>query len=201
MIFLSGHANRMIEMNENIGLMIQPGSYAPHRVADYTWWAADNACFSQDLDFDFVKYVRWLERLLPWRATCLFVPAPDVVGDPVATKECARHALPILRRMGYRTAFISQDGCTDPDWSSFNCLFVGGTDDWKFCPESLELVAEANRRGKWTHAGRVNSERRFRIAAEAGFDSADGTFLKYGPYTLIPRLRKWMAWDRGRQNA
>lgn len=199
MIYLSGHANPMIENDPAIGLMIQPGSYAPSRLDPYPTWAADNACFAKDLAFDFIEYLEWLERLLPWQSRCLFVPAPDVVGDAEATWECSKHALPIIRNMGWPAAFVSQDGLTNPEWDAFDCLFVGGTDDWKFSPASLELVDEANRRGKWTHAGRVNSERRFRIAAEAGFDSADGTFLKYGPYTLIHRLRKWMAWDRERQ--
>ena len=41
-------------------------------------------------------------------------------------------------------------------------------------------MAEAKRRRKWVHMGRVNSERRIRYAASIGCDSIDGT--------------KWVRW-------
>jgi hypothetical protein len=40
--------------------------------------------------------------------------------------------------------------------------------------------------------GRVNSERRYRYAYAIGCDTADGTFLTFGPDTNIRRLRAWL---------
>ena len=40
--------------------------------------------------------------------------------------------------------------------------------------------------------GRVNSERRYRYAADIGCDSADGTYLTFGPDQNLPRLMAWI---------
>jgi hypothetical protein len=42
-------------------------------------------------------------------------------------------------------------------------------------PHAAALVAEAKRRGKYDHMGRVNSARRAAYAASIGCDSIDGT--------------------------
>ena len=54
------------------------------------------------------------------------------------------------------------------------------------------IAAEAKARGKWIHMGRVNSERRYRYAADIGCDSADGTYLTFGPDQNLPRLMAWI---------
>jgi hypothetical protein len=53
-------------------------------------------------------------------------------------------------------------------------------------------VGEARGRGKWVHMGRVNSLRRLRYAAAIGCDSADGTYLAFGPDTNLPAVRGWL---------
>ena len=58
--------------------------------------------------------------------------------------------------------------------------------------QSWPLFAEAKRRGLATHMGRVNSGRRFRLARDVGYDSADGTFLAFGPDANLPRLLSWI---------
>lgn len=40
--------------------------------------------------------------------------------------------------------------------------------------------------------GRVNSLRRLRHAAAIGCDSADGTYLAFGPDRNLPRLLDWI---------
>lgn len=40
--------------------------------------------------------------------------------------------------------------------------------------------------------GRVNSLRRLRLAQAMGCDSADGTYLAYGPDRNLPRLLGWL---------
>jgi hypothetical protein len=40
--------------------------------------------------------------------------------------------------------------------------------------------------------GRVNSQKRFSYAQSIGCDSADGTFLAFGPTQNLPRLLSWV---------
>ncbi len=42
------------------------------------------------------------------------------------------------------------------------------------------------------HCGRVNSLKRLRYAASIGCQSADGTFLAYGPDRNLPVLLGWL---------
>jgi hypothetical protein len=41
--------------------------------------------------------------------------------------------------------------------------------------------------------GRVNSLHRFQLATSFGFDSADGTYLAFGPTINLERLTGWLA--------
>jgi EAL domain-containing protein (putative c-di-GMP-specific phosphodiesterase class I) len=76
-------------------------------------------------------------------------------------------------------------------WDEIDCLFIGGSTEWKLGPAAAELVAIANSLGKWVHMGRVNSERRYRYAEAIGCDSVDGTYLTYGPDKLLPIVQAW----------
>lgn len=42
------------------------------------------------------------------------------------------------------------------------------------------------------HMGRVNSERRLRYADAIGCDSADGTYLAFGPDVNLPDVLAWL---------
>jgi len=55
------------------------------------------------------------------------------------------------------------------------------------------LIAEAKRRGKWAHMGRVNGRSRLLAAVGAGCDSVDGTYLAFGPDTNLPKLLRWLS--------
>ena len=68
----------------------------------------------------------------------------------------------------------------------------GGSTDWKLGPTARALTAEAKRRGKRVHMGRVNSLKRLRYADAIGCDSADGTYLTYAPDANLPRLLAWL---------
>lgn len=126
---------------------------------------------------------------------CLFATAPDVLGDAEAT--LARSA-PFVRKIrgwfGLPAALVAQDGLErlDVPWSWFDCLFLGGSTEWKLGPHAALLTEEAKARGKWVHMGRVNSFKRLRYAAYIGCDSADGTFLTFGPDKNLPRLLGWL---------
>lgn len=155
-------------------------------------WAADNGCFAQPGKYSHELYLGWLAEQAVYRKTCLFATAPDAWGDAAATWRKSKPILPVLRAMGYAAALVAQDGQQEPDWDAFDALFVGGTNTFKFAETTYALVAEAKRRGKWVHAGRVNSRKRLVTSALAGYDSADGTYLAFGPDVNLPKLQGWM---------
>jgi hypothetical protein len=170
------------------------GNKRPDGVA----WVGDNGCFSDK--FDEGKWWRFLINNAPSANTCLFAVAPDVVGDAAATLERSLPWLSKIRALGYPVAFVAQDGLEhiDVPWDDFDCLFVGGSTDWKLGAHARAAVREAKRRGKWVHMGRVNSERRWRYADAIGCDSVDGTYLTFGPDVNLPKL---LAWTRNNEQA
>lgn len=175
MLYLSG------VVRSDMPAMLQPGmgNHPPKGQL----WAADNGRFSKPATYSDDKYLAWLRKRAVYLDSCLFATAPDVVGDAAATLEMSRPMLPQIRALGYKAALVAQDGLESLDvpWDEFDCLFVGGTTKWKLSEHAYSLVQEAKRRGKWTHMGRVNSWQRFRAAAAAGYDSADGTVLRFDP--------------------
>jgi len=179
----------------DVGLLLTPNMGNVPDLTDQCW-AADNGCFTTRVRFDLARYLRWLAR---WpaaaRARCLFATAPDVVGDAAATWARSAPVLPALRTLGYPAALVAQDGIAPERlaWDAFDVLFVGGTTAFKLADATYALAAEARARGKWTHLGRVNSGPRFHAARAAGYDSADGSLLCFGPTTNRPRLEAWLA--------
>ena len=92
-------------------------------------------------------------------------------------------------------------------WDEFDCLFIGGADDFKEGPLVSDACREAKRRGKWVHMGRVNGLRRLRVAQEFGVDSVDGTYLLHearkgrpdsAPFDVVGWLRQIHVDRRGR---
>lgn len=158
-------------------------------------WAADNGCFAQGDTFDLDGYIARLDSWpAEYRRRCLFATAPDVVGDAKATLARSRPVLPVLRAMGYRAAFVAQDGleALPVPWDEFDALFIGGTTPWKLSAHAAVLLAQADARGKWTHVGRVNSFRRLKAFGTCGVDSADGTYAAFGPDINTPKLLAWV---------
>jgi hypothetical protein len=165
-------------------------------------WCADNGAYSDK--FDEAKWWKFLTDNAADAGTCLFAVAPDVVGNAAETLTRSMQWLPKIRALGYPAAFVAQDGLErrsvidDPKWwDTFDVLFIGGTTEWKLGPAARELAAAAKHYGKRIHVGRVNSEKRFRYAAAPypfglGADTADGTFLTFGPLKNLPRLKTWL---------
>lgn len=175
--------------------------------------------------FDVDRWAAWLQECGPDRCLFVTVPdwlnwiaavdddgAPVLdkkgrqvwipVGDMVRTWERSQQYAPMVRAMGFPVAIVLQDGIENmPEvWAQilneYDAVFVGGSDDFKLGDACKALIAEAKRRGLWVHVGRVNSWKRFRWCIDAGADSADGTFLKFGRKgENWPRLEGWL--DRG----
>lgn len=165
---------------------------SPRRVygAEMDGWpfAADNDCF-QGLDEK--RYCQMLERIAG-RAGCLFVVVPDVLGNHRETfRNWVLWEHVVRGTTGHPLAFVAQDGCTRPPWESLDCLFIGGTSEFKCGEQARALVVEAKRQGKWVHMGRVNTDQRMRLAESWGVDSVDGTSVSMFRDTHLPtRLRQ-----------
>lgn len=175
-----------------LGMISTPGQ--GNRLRERGPWIADNGCYGKNYVGD-AAWLAWLDSRAPdQRARCLFAVAPDVVGDAAATLARSAPHLPTIRTLGYPAAFVAQDGLEDLEvpWGAFDVLFIGGSTDWKLGAAARRLVAEAKTHGKWVHMGRVNSHRRLRYAAFIGCDSADGTYLAFGPETNLPGLMGWL---------
>ena len=158
-------------------------------------WAADNGCFSKGERFDPAAWGLWLEELgRHHRETCIFAVAPDVVGNAQLTMARYHDYLGIINAAGLPAAFVIQDGqeAEGVPWDDCAAVFMGGTTAFKLSEAAYTIVREARDRGKWRHMGRVNTSRRM-MAAHAGlYDSADGTFLRFGPDENLPRLCRWL---------
>jgi hypothetical protein len=156
-------------------------------------WCADNGCFGKGYPGD-TKWFAWLEKNAHAADTCLFATAPDVVGDAEATWERSEPWLARIRELGYPAALVAQDGIENMhiNWDAFDVLFLGGTTEWKLGPHARTITAQAKARGKWVHMGRVNSLKRLRYADAIGCDSADGTYITFGPDLNLPNVLGWL---------
>jgi hypothetical protein len=155
-------------------------------------WVADNSVFAGKYPGD-GAYLEWLAGL-PNKHQCRFAVAPDVVCDHEATLNRSLPMLGPVRRAAGRVAFVAQNGATPSwvPWPLFDALFLGGDDDWKLGQDARDLVRSAKRQGKWVHMGRVNSLKRLRYADSIGCDSADGTYLRFGPDINLPAVLGWL---------
>jgi hypothetical protein len=158
----------------------------PQGIREGRPWACDNEAYTRGVDLERLR--AHLARLRPWRSTCLFVVAPDVVGDARATlASWTRYAgeLP-----GWPLAFAAQDGQESCGWPVHDvaALFIGGTTAWKLSAAADDCIRIGQRRGLWLHVGRVNSVKRWRHFDQIGVDSVDGTFPCFEPDTARRRL-------------
>lgn len=193
-MYLTGCKNPKVtaaaRLTGSLGLLNTPA--ARYDRSEWPVWAADNGAFNAKTYKGDDAWFAWLSAQDP--EGCLFATAPDVVGDAAATFERSMPWLPRIRALGFPAAFVAQDGLEDlaVPWDAFDVLFIGGTTEWKLGAAARQIVADAKTRGKHVHMGRVNSERRLRYAAHIGCDSADGTFLAFGPDVNLPRLLAWL---------
>jgi hypothetical protein len=194
----------------NLGRLITPRHYP--RLEETALcgfrWAADNDALA---GFDEGRYLRMLEAIASGdraqsrpHSGCLFVAVPDDAqmgpdGPLVSaegTLELFDHWEPLIVAQ-YRLplALVLQDGQErlPVPWRRIAAVFVGGSTRWKLGPHAAALVAEARRRGKYIHMGRVNSARRAAYAASIGCDSIDGTGASKFRDRRLPEYLRWAA--------
>ncbi|WP_044472397.1 hypothetical protein [Streptomyces turgidiscabies] len=164
-------------------------------IPDGAEYACDNGKFGKgwpgaDAWFD------WLTRTVDRYGAdrCLWAVAPDVPFDAAGTLAESLPWLARIRELGIPAAFAAQDGCDllGLPWGDFDVLFIAGSTEWKTGPVAERLAREAKERGKGVHMGRVNSRQRLRTAEWFGCDSADGTYLAFGPEKNLARLAGWL---------
>ena len=188
-----------------LGVLVQPLTAAylrdAHRYYDYC--GIDNGCFTEAgrARFTLRGYERLVRTALDrYGPDLLFATAPDVPLDWAATLRASLPTLGTIRRWGCPAALVWQDGATvaNVPWDAFDVAFIGGSTGWKLGPVAARLTAEARRRGKLVHMGRVNSTRRMLVARRFGCDTADGTFLKHemakgvGATEAVCRMGDWL---------
>lgn len=215
-------ANSLMQTGEQLAYIDNPqqGNKRPA-----VRWIGDNGVFSvarakKGLPWDEAGWWTWLQAQKHHAHLADFVVIPDVlnffqddkgnwfpVGDHVATAELAKKWIGPMKELGFKVAFVLQDGCTvdEVPWDDIDAVFIGGSDDWKCGAAGVNmdgtpkgdvpvqaLVDEARDRGLWVHMGRVNSRKRIRLAALMGCDSTDGGYLRYGPSKNLPELLGWL---------
>jgi len=182
MLLVSGATRTMDRLRgqANLGRLLRPGN---GNGPDELPWAVDNGAFA---GFDEGGFTRLLAKL-SGAPGCQWVVAPDVVADAAATLALFDVWEPRIRAAGYPVAFVLQDGqvpATIP-WDLFECLFLGGSTEYKLGRSAEAIAREAKRRRKLLHVGRVNSIRRMAYAHTLGADSIDGTAFSRFPDTWI----------------
>ena len=157
-------------------------------------WAADSGCFAAANYVGNDAYIGWLAKNAPRLSSFLFATVPVVVGDGAATLALFPTLAPRIRALGYPVALVGQDGMEDMavPWDQFDWLFIGGSTEWKMGAGAEALIRQAQQRGKRVHVGRVNSDSRFAWFRSLGCDTADGTFLAFGPDVNARKLRRWI---------
>lgn len=189
-MYLWPTASSMNGFGESFGVATAPAmKMVSKAIQEGRPWGCDNDAFSGR--FEAERFLRFLVLLQPYRETCLYVSVPDVVGNAIATLQQWR-TRPWwwrIKEMAFSVAFVAQDGqelFDFPPSDQWDVLFVGGTTAWKLSAGADECITRAQRLGKHTHVGRVNSVKRLRHFERIGVDSCDGT----GPTNQPAAYRK-----------
>jgi len=118
-------------------------------------YALDNGCFAR---FERDAWLRMVEEA--YEDQPLFMTLPDIVGNAVRTGELFDQWWP--RCNGTRLAIVLQDGIEHVriPWDRIYCVFIGGSDNFKYSNQALAAARTAKILGKWVHVGRVNTPKR-----------------------------------------
>lgn len=191
-IYLSGAIRKELAKKENIGFMLTPNMAMHPSCTTDQIWAADTGCYTQPEKYSNSRYLNWLRAQNT--STCLFAAAPDILGNAKETLQRSAPVLTALRSIGFKAALVAQDGLENEivPWDMVDCLFIGGTTEWKLSIACAKLIAHATNRQKWVHMGRVNSFKRLRSAQALGCDSVDGTHVAFSPDKQVSDIINWI---------
>lgn len=168
-----------------IGLLTSPSSAnSPQHAIDRGLpWACDNDCFISYNPLAIYKMLKKYQGL----TGCVFINAPDVVGNHRATMKRFNAWERLIHGLGFPVAFTIQNGCTVDavPWGRCEAIFIGGDNHYKYSLAVRDIVAEANRRNLWVHGGRVNTPYRTRYSRMIGCTSFDGTGYSVYPPKIL----------------
>jgi hypothetical protein len=176
-----------------LGLLDTPNSR--YKKSDTWVWAADNGCFNAKTFVGEQAWFEWLTQNQGQRSSCLFASLPDVVGSHDDTLTRSAKWFSPVTDLGYRPAFVIQDGATIESipWGELGAVFIGGSTEFKLSNQARDIVQYAKSKSLHVHMGRVNSFRRFRYAQSIGVDTVDGTYIAFGPDINAPIVLRWSA--------
>jgi hypothetical protein len=177
-MYLLPTASSMKGLPSWYGVMTSAAQWGDRPIREGRPWALDNGVFTGA--FDEAAFLQALDAKREHQGSCLFVAAPDVLGDAASTLDAWREWRPLIEGKGYRAAFVLQDGMTPSTLpEDATAVFLGGSTGWKMSDDALDLLAGAKATGAWVHVGRVNSQRRIRRFTLAGANSCDGTYVRF----------------------
>lgn len=192
MNYLSPLSSSMLEKDPRFGIISNPNKWQPETgIVEGRWWACDNGAYTE---FDENKFRAHLETLIPYKDKCLFVVAPDVVGDARSTIELYNIWHDIIKKnYKFPVAFVAQDGQENYKIPSVcDWVFIGGTTEWKLGEGAVKVIYNAHQMGKPVHVGRINSWKRYKKFRELGAKTCDGTHPTYEPDEAYKRITNWM---------
>lgn len=184
----SGSDNVKDMPKDKFGIIRTPASKNAYGIQNNFPWAADIGMNGGSIE----KYISWLDNLLPYQSTCLFVVVPDVLCNPIATQSNYRNIAWMLKEKGWPIAFVAQDGQENLPMPEFDYLFIGGSTEWKLGAGALTCIRYAKSIGKPVHVGRVNSLKRTKHFMLENVDSIDGTSWVFAPDLFKKRITRWM---------
>ena len=201
-LLLPGNANRLMQAirpnPEQYGWLLTPRRTMTRSNRHGLRYAVDNECFTLGDRFDPDRYQDALIRIAAHHGTadCLFATAPDVVGDAAATLRKFAKWSQLIRSFGLPVALVGQDGLEDyyVPWDDLDCLFIGGSTEWKLGSVAASLINEAKEMGKWTHFGRINSVKKAH-SLKAKPHSVDGTAWAKHPAHYAREWQTWLDWQ------
>lgn len=143
-------------------------------------WAGDNCAYT---GFNHQRFINWLELMNGYRHTCLFVAAPDSVGNAEATLYAFEDWWHIISNYELPVAYVAQDGSEDLEIpEGAEAIFIGGTTKWKESAGAVDMIRRAQELGLHVHIGRVNWGKRyrmFRVLDGSDHFTCDGTRTRY----------------------
>jgi hypothetical protein len=138
-------------------------------------FAVENGMFSKEGTID--KWLSLLGRERQAKSRCLWITLPDVVASARRTLESFHIWRYRPEVSGWKLALVAQDGLEDLDipWEAIECVFIGGSTEWKMSNSAADVVRCGKILQKWVHVGRINTPDRWDYFEELGADSCDGS--------------------------
>lgn len=211
-MYLSGSTRQYFKYPDIFGCMfnaMQRCGRQNESLESGCYFMVDNGIYSNKWDERI--WINNLKQFTPYLNRCIGCIVPDflyytengVIGDYKKTIERFFLYYKIVRDLGFKVAFATQDGLTikETPFELFDVLFIGGSDYHKRGNEAYELAMEAKKLKKWVHVGRVSS-----VSSIKKYwwyaDSWDGTTFRFEPDKkeeyFIPRFKQFLE-DRKKQ--